>query len=73
MEIKEEIVEARHALVTDWGKIEHEYYSSRQKKETEIARLDALMEAKRDILKQDENTANWLKGILEVLVKGKNG
>lgn len=69
LKVREEINLARHALNTDWSRIEHDYHSARQIKETEIAKLDALIEAKKAILEQDNNTINFLKGIIENLSK----
>lgn len=69
LKVKEEINAARQALHNDWGEIEHDYHSARQIKETEIAKLDALIEAKKAILEQDNNTILFLKGIIENLSK----
>lgn len=69
LKVKEEIDRCRQALVTDWSTIEHNYHSSRQVKETEIAKLDALIEAKKAILEQDNATGQFLKGIIENLSK----
>jgi hypothetical protein len=51
------------------SQIEHKYHSARQVKETEIAKLDALIEAKKAILEQDNATCQFLKGIIENLSK----
>lgn len=69
LKVREEVNAARQCLVNDWGEIEHDYHSARQIKETEIAKLDALIEAKKAILEQDNNTINFLKGIIENLSK----
>lgn len=67
--IREELAKCRDALKNDWSSMEHEYHSARQKKETEIAKLDALIEAKQDILKQDNEVCHFLKGIITDLSK----
>lgn len=69
LKVKEEIDRCRQALVADWSTIEHNYHSSRQVKETEIAKLDALIEAKKAIMEQDNATGQFLKGIIETLSK----
>ena len=46
LKVREELDHCRQALVADWSQIEHDYHSARQVKETEIAKLDALIEAK---------------------------
>ena len=67
LEIKEEISKARAALTDDWSKIEHDYHSARQVKETEVAKLDALIEAKKAILAQDSDTGHFLRKIIEII------
>lgn len=69
LKIQEELDRCRQALTKDWPEIEHKYHSDRQIKETEIAKLDALIEAKKSILEQDNNTIQFLKGIIESLSK----
>ena len=69
LKVREEIDRARQCLVADWSDIEHNYHSARQVKETEIAKLDALIEAKKAILEQDNATGQFLKGIIENLSK----
>jgi cell division septum initiation protein DivIVA len=69
LKVQEEINKARQALVDDWSKIEHEYHSAKEQKGIEIARLDALIEAKKAILQQDNNTCLFLQGIVENLSK----
>lgn len=69
LKAREEVDRCRQALNVDRGEIEHNYHSARQVKETEIARLDALIEAKKAILEQDNNTILFLKGIIENLSK----
>ena len=68
---KEEIAQARNALKNEWSKIEHDYHSAKQAKETEIARLDALIDAKKAILEQDNATCHFLKGIITELAKNQ--
>ena len=69
LKVKEELARCNQALVNDWSNIEHDYHSARQAKETEIAKLDALIEAKKAILEQDNATGQFLKGIIENLSK----
>ncbi|MBE3085859.1 MAG: hypothetical protein IMZ64_06545 [Bacteroidetes bacterium] len=71
LKIYEEIAAARGALMTDWSKIEHEYHSTRQKKEVELARIDALIEARKETKEADNNIIHFLKGIIETLAKGQ--
>lgn len=67
LKIREELSEAKRALIDDWSNIEHTYHSTVEAKKTEIAKLDALIEAKKAILEQDNNTCLFLKGIIENL------
>ena len=69
LKINEELNRCRQALVNEWSTIEHNYHSSKQIKETEIAKLDALIEAKKDILKQDNDMAHFLQTIIDTLTK----
>jgi chorismate mutase len=71
LKIKEEIAEARQALVSDWSEIEHKYHSTRQDKEVELARLDALIEARKETRQTDDTIIQFLKGIIETLAKGQ--
>jgi L-lactate utilization protein LutB len=69
LKIQEELARCRNALTNEWADIEHNYHSSKQVKETEIARLDALIEAKKAILAQDNATCQFLKTIIENMSK----
>lgn len=68
LEINEELHYVKNALIDDWSEIEHNYHSKKEAKNAEILKLDALIEAKNDILKKDSDMCNFLKEMIDKIV-----
>lgn len=72
MKIHEEIINLRLQCAKEKGDLEHDYHAGKEKRGIELAKIEALSEAKKSelesILKEKDETIKTLKAILEKAV-----
>jgi hypothetical protein len=72
VEQNQEIQNLAWKCAADTAKYEHEYHSTMEARKVELAKLDALIEAKKEILKNDSNTYTFVGRVREEEIERLN-
>jgi len=71
-EIKTDLCDTQMLANNQWKKFEHEFHSKMEERKIEIAKLDALIEAKKDLLTEKDKTIAFMKGLIEKTLEAIN-